>query len=47
MTTLPPSHGQTTAKIGDEEADQCVHGEIGGDGTVSSIMGREHDLVLS
>ena len=47
MAALPPSHGQATAKVGNEESNQRVNGEIGGDGSMSSIMSREHDLVLS
>lgn len=32
VTALPPSNGQTTAKVGDEHADERVDGECLSDG---------------
>lgn len=46
VAALPPSHGQTAAEVGDEEADEGVEGEVVGDGSVSGVVSSEHDLVL-
>lgn len=45
VAALPPSNGQATAEIGDEHADDAVSNKVVRDGTVASVMGREHDLV--
>ena len=46
VAALPPSDGQATAKVGDEHAEQRVHDEVLGDGTMAGIVRGEHDLVL-
>lgn len=46
VTALPPSHGKTAAKVGDEEANEGVGLKLLGDGAVSGIVSGEHDLVL-
>lgn len=47
MAALPPSDGQATAKVSDEEADQGVDPENMSDGAMPSIVSREHDLLLA
>lgn len=46
VAALPPAHGETAAEVGNEDGNKGIHGEVVGYGTVPSIMGREHNLVL-
>lgn len=46
VAALPPSDGQTAAKVGDEHANETVNLEILGDGSVAGIVSGEHDLML-
>jgi len=46
MTALPPPNGETTAEVGDEYANECIHDKIVCDGKMSSIVSGEHDLML-
>lgn len=45
VTALPPSDGQSTAKVGDEEPDQGVDPEDVRNGTMAGIVRGEHELV--
>lgn len=46
VTTLPPSDGKTTAKVGDEHANQSVNHKVGSNGQMTSVVGSKHDLML-
>lgn len=46
VATLPPTNRQSTAKIGNENANDSVDDKIVGDGSVGRVVSREHDLVL-
>jgi hypothetical protein len=46
VAALPPAHGEAAAKVGNEDGDEGVDGEVVGDGEVTSIVSGEHDLVL-
>lgn len=46
VTALPPSDGQTAAKVGDEHSDECVHDKDVRDCPMASIVGCKHDLML-
>lgn len=46
VTALPPADRQAAAEVGNEETDQCIDPEDVCDGTVTSIVGGEHDLLL-
>jgi hypothetical protein len=47
VAALPPAHGQPSAKVANEEADQCVDDKVFRNGSMASIMRREHNLVLN
>ena len=46
VAALPPSNGQATAKVGNEDADEGVYLKNVSDGSVTGIVRREHDLML-
>jgi hypothetical protein len=46
VTALPPADGQATAEVGNEQPNECIHSEDLCDGPMSSIVGREHNLML-
>ena len=46
VAALPPPNGQAAAKVGNEHADECVYSEDLRDGSMASIVSREHDLML-
>jgi hypothetical protein len=46
VAALPPSDGEATAKVGNEDADQGVDDKVLGDGAVTCVVGAEHDLML-
>lgn len=47
VAALPPSNGQATAEVGDEDTNGRVDDKVASDGAMSSIVGAEHDLMLS
>jgi hypothetical protein len=47
VTALPPADRQAAAEVGNEETNQCIDPKDVCDGSVASIMGSEHDLLLS
>jgi len=46
VTALPPADGETTAEIGDEEANEGVDDKVMGDSTMASIVCCKHYLLL-
>jgi hypothetical protein len=46
VAALPPSDGQATAKVGDEDTNEGIDDEVVGDGTMASVVSCEHDLML-
>lgn len=47
VTALPPSDGETAAKVGDEHGNESVYNKVGGNGEMSTIVGGKHELMLS
>lgn len=46
VTALPPSNRQAAAEISNEHADQGIGDKVLCDGTMTSIVGSKHDLML-
>lgn len=46
VAALPPANGQAAAKVGNEHANQGIDDKYMGNGSMASIVGREHDLML-
>lgn len=47
VTALPPSDGETAAKVGDEHGNESVDNKVGGNGEMSTIVGGKHELMLT
>ena len=45
VTRLPPSDGQSTTEVSDEDADEGIGDKFPHDPTVSGVVGSEHDLL--
>ena len=45
MAAFPPANGQTTTKVPDENADKSVVYDVVSDGTMTSIVSGEHNLL--
>lgn len=46
VAALPPANGQAAAEVGDKHADERVDDKDLGNGSMTGIMGCEHDLML-
>lgn len=46
VAALPPSDGETTAKVGNKHSNQSVDHKVGGNGQMASVVGSKHDLML-
>lgn len=46
VTALPPSYGEATTEICNEDSYQSIIDKVLSDTSMSSIVGSEHDLML-